>query len=575
MTNERLLKPLRAPGDFFKDNPDCTSEEDYLNYLNEEHAACTELKERQYRCGGTPLSRSEKTALCERMSQIKEYRKNVSRIEVAAAKNQRKKSAAERANARERSKVHQNFGLFGMFEKSLEYNMQLLPVKDTAQAAEPTGRKRKVTAQAAESTGRKRKVTAEALQDTAQAAEPTGRKRKATAEAVQDTAQAAKNETAIAQSNAVELAAQEQMDSDANQEWQDYRSKVKQLAESHNEVLAQRGRHLHVLASWYAADTAQAAVPISVQGVSLRDISERYQEGSVHIRRSALADLAEAPVHVNTTALAALSSVDIHGILHSLWPSCTAATLPNLLVHSIAGSLFADTASAAVDQEMEADTKLISIRVLADAVAFLGTGFLFSMEAAHDLGNSRNSSVKKGVARSDFAVFSASQGSVGRVGAAALVAEFAASAECYPVHKDLFVATAEAVYESHRLIAHLDKDWVHLARVHIVLVSDRQLRFGVVQPVYRQGGIFWILDKDGPAFDLSLKLDFNSRLVNALRMSRYLQEVVFPDAAAARAKLLNYANAETAALLPRLPTLIPPLREPGPLTPFNKRRKPM
>ncbi|KAJ3167482.1 hypothetical protein HDU87_001671 [Geranomyces variabilis] len=268
-----------------------------------------------------------------------------------------------------------------------------------------------------------------------------------------DTPQAVQNETAIAHANqavdlesAVEVAAQEQKDnySAGVDEWRDYKKKCRELAESHNKILALRKRHLDVLAEWYTADTTLADVSINLQGVSVQDLAKRYEEGRVHIRRSALADLAEAPVYADITAMTAPNSVDVHGLLHALWPTCIAATPPNLLVHSIAGSLFADTASAAVDQEMEADSKLVSVRVLADAVAFLSTGFRFAMEAAHDLGNSRNNSAKKGVARSDFAVFSPSQSTVGRVGAVALVAEFAASADCFPVHKDLFVVAAEA-----------------------------------------------------------------------------------------------------------------------------------
>ncbi|KAI8586429.1 hypothetical protein BDZ88DRAFT_294706 [Geranomyces variabilis] len=358
----------------------------------------------------------------------------------------------------------------------------------------------------------------------------------------------------------------------ATREWRGYRNTVKQLAESHNEGLAQRGWHLNVLADWYTADTALAEVPITLQGVSVNDLAKRYEEGRVHIRRSVLTVLAKVPVYADITAMAALNSVDVHGLLHTLWPTCSAATPPDLL--GIAASLLTNTASVAVDQEMEVDTKLVSVRVLADAVAFLGKGFRFTMETAHDLGNSCNISARKGVARSDFAVFSPSQGTVGRVGAAALVAEFAAAADCFPLHKDLFVVTAEAVYESHRLISHLERDCVSLARVHIALASDRQMSFEVVQPVYRPGGIFWILDKDGPMFDLSLDLNFNERLVNALRMAKYLEEVVFPDAVAVRTKLSKSVNTNTASLLPRLPTHIPPQRDPGPLTPLNKRRKP-
>ncbi|KAJ3160777.1 hypothetical protein HDU88_007829 [Geranomyces variabilis] len=214
--------------------------------------------------------------------------------------------------------------------------------------------------------------------DTTEAVPPAKSKRQVTFN-VESQAPSATGDAAQAAKNA------------ATREWRGYRNKVKQLAESHNEVLAQRGRHLDVLADWYTADTALADIPITLQGVSVQDLAKRYEEGRVHIRHSVLTVLAKAPVHADITAMAAFNSVDMHGLLHTLWPTCTAATPPDLLVCGIAASLFTDTASVAVDQKMEVDTKLVSVRVLADAVAFFGKGFRFTMETAHDLGNSCNS----------------------------------------------------------------------------------------------------------------------------------------------------------------------------------------
>ncbi|KAJ3156324.1 hypothetical protein HDU89_004106 [Geranomyces variabilis] len=171
--------------------------------------------------------------------------------------------------------------------------------------------------------------------------------------------------------------------------------------------------------------------------------------------------------------------------------SPTPATITGpAVVDSIANALFVDTASAAAAFEVEADTKQPSIRILSDIVAFLGTNLTFAMELAHHLGNGENLNAKIGVARSDFAITSFEVKDVIRAGAAFLIAEFAAGADAHPIRKDTFVATAEAVFESHRIVAHLDIDSVPLGRVHILLGSDRKLKFGVVQPIDLPGGIF-------------------------------------------------------------------------------------
>ncbi|KAJ3165545.1 hypothetical protein HDU88_004032 [Geranomyces variabilis] len=139
------------------------------------------------------------------------------------------------------------------------------------------------------------------------------------------------------------------------------------------------------------------------------------------------------------------------------------------------------------------------------------------MELAHHLRNGENLNAKIGVARSDFAITSFEAKNVSRAGAAFLIAEFAAGADAHPIHKDTFVATAEAVFESHRIVANLDIDSVPLGRVHILLGSDRKLKFGVVQPIYLPGRIFRERQMEGLTFDLSKTLPFADRLENAER----------------------------------------------------------
>ncbi|KAJ3176124.1 hypothetical protein HDU87_005501 [Geranomyces variabilis] len=101
-----------------------------------------------------------------------------------------------------------------------------------------------------------------------------------------------------------------------------------------------------------------------------------------------------------------------------------------------------------------------------------------------------------------------------------------------------------------------------------VLAQNVQLR----NQQKRHHGIFWLLDMNGPTFDMSISKPFGSRLAAALRMAQYMRDVVFPDGERLRELLSPQPIPATAKLLPMLPTLLPEQREPGPLRPFAKRR---
>ncbi|KAJ3167005.1 hypothetical protein HDU87_001887 [Geranomyces variabilis] len=345
--------------------------------------------------------------------------------------------------------------------------------------------------------------------------------------------------------------------------WQNYLAQVERRRMSPNSVQAQRGRHQTLMAEWYAADTAFAEFFVN-------DMAKKYETATIAIDRSAAHALTLGPISADLTAFA--PNFNILSTWDKLWSR--KADFPEQFISSVAAGLFVDnTASAAPAFEVEGDTKLPATRILSDIVAFLGTKLTFALELAHNLGNGNNKSTKVGVARSDFAITSSEAKKVGRAGAAVLIAEFAAGADAWPVHKDTFVATAEAVYESHRLLGHLPLADVSHARMHIVLCSDRVVKFQVIQPIYRLGGIFFERNTEGPVFDLSKSLDFADRLANALRMARYVQDVVFQDAYRLREKITASVQDRTVELLPTLPTKIPPQRPPGAITPMAKRRK--
>ncbi|KAJ3133712.1 hypothetical protein HDU90_005550 [Geranomyces variabilis] len=635
-TVDRLNIKFCSPSAFFQKNP-CAPKTAYAEYLDEEEKACEELKQREYRQGGTPLSRAEKASLSMRMIRIREARGNAEHLNCAWDKLLRQRESQERHDRRERLATlktfdHQ-FDKFGILKDVLEYNKKLLPNrkrKATAEADQLEGYSSDssavspiVTANAGKNTRssapseKRAKITAEAAQNEAPSLDPfmstpsdpakadkaTGslapslKKSNTTAKAAEseaaspdpikltpsDTAKAGKATGSLAPSlknvskaareipvevpvSPLEASVQHMTENyttgvdvyygECAKLWTAFKKDIKNQAASHNEKLAQRGRHQSILMQWFAVDTAVAEMPVFLGAVSFQEVSKRYATSRVTISRSALRILAAAPLLADITALAASDNVTVPSMLRNFLARSTIEPLPDMLVFSIAGSLFTDTAAAAVIHQVEQDTKLVSVRL------------------AHSLGNSLNPTVKKGVARSDFAVFSPAEGegvSVNRAGAAILIAEFAASADAFPIHKDLFVITAEAVFESHSLISHLELHQVELARIHILLVSNRILRFGLVQPVYRQGGIFWVLDVHGPEFNLSADLPLVKRLVTALRMASYLKEVVFPDGERLRKALTKDPVPASSSLLPKLPRFIPPQRQPGPCTPISKR----
>ncbi|KAJ3165304.1 hypothetical protein HDU87_003164 [Geranomyces variabilis] len=352
--------------------------------------------------------------------------------------------------------------------------------------------------------------------------------------------------------------------------WGQYCEKVAQLTLSRNQLVAQRGRHLLVLREWFTAEIALAGIPTGKE--SLSSIGERYLTKPVIVNRSTIDQLKATPISADPTAIAAMPAFVLRTLLHKLWPPFASdLALPDQMVSSIAFALAADTAAAADTSAVEHDTKFVGFRVLADIVFTFGGGCRFAMELAHYVSNSMHANIRKGVARSDFAITAPAGGRFAKAGAAVFIAEFARAADSYPVHKDIFVGTAEAVYESHRLATHLTAETVHLARIHLMFGSERRLQFALLHPVYRPGGVFWVLENTGPTFDLSRNLAFGSRLAAALRMAQYMRDVVFPDGRRVQESLLPQPNPDMALLLPTLPTLIPEQRQPGPLTPFAKR----
>ncbi|KAJ3144908.1 hypothetical protein HDU89_007711 [Geranomyces variabilis] len=240
------------------------------------------------------------------------------------------------------------------------------------------------------------------------------------------------------------------------------------------------------------------------------------------------------------------------------------ACIPAVLIVSIATALAADASSA---NKVEADTKLLCTRIIADAVHFLAQDLKYHMEYAHVFKED-----SKTCSRFSDLTLTAQGGRAGQFCMPFFVSEFACAQQ--DVHKDHLVCTAEAVGEARRIVAFLDKSEVAQVRTHFALEAGKRIAFKVLQPVHRLGGIIWIVE-DGPVFNLNDSEPLKMRVLAALRMVSYLRHILFVDARAlldVSSKMSAFANAETSELLPVIPEEPPHLRaEKSALTPAAKR----
>ncbi|KAI8587143.1 hypothetical protein BDZ88DRAFT_454309 [Geranomyces variabilis] len=167
-------------------------------------------------------------------------------------------------------------------------------------------------------------------------------------------------------------------------------------------VAPARSTHAGICSDGFTADTTVAGIPIGKE--TLSSIGQPYLTKPVVVNRSAVDRLKAAPVSADT------------------YRHCGPARF-----HAAHSPTQAPTPS------------LSDFRVLADIVFTLGDGCRFSIELVHYISNSMHANIRKGVARSDFAITAPSGGRFHKAGAAVFIAEFALAADSYPVHKDIFV----------------------------------------------------------------------------------------------------------------------------------------
>lgn len=132
------------------------------------------------------------------------------------------------------------------------------------------------------------------------------------------------------------------------------------------------------------------------------------------------------------------------------------------------------------------------------------------------------------------------------------------------IHKDIFVATAEALWELQGILEATNASEVLLGntKVQIALVGGTKIEMSVLTVDRRPEGIVYILDRRGPPFDL-MAGDMGCKLNEALRFATYVRDVVIADAESTARFLKSWDGSfslEKIRALPHLPTVWAPLR---------------
>ncbi|KAJ3136015.1 hypothetical protein HDU90_003417 [Geranomyces variabilis] len=347
-------------------------------------------------------------------------------------------------------------------------------------------------------------------------------------------------------------------------------SQIKKARYGASETIKQQARHRLSLAQWSIADPAIATIPQVTSGaLTYREVLARTRLPV--ISASVVSQLNDPERAWAIPALAAQRSVCLS---RAWWPFDPCVTLPLGLVTGIVTLLTLDTASADLDTA-EDDERSLAINLLKLIVTYLAHGdWQVSQERYHRF--------EHGFTRSDIDI-TASSRVCGRHRVPLLVSEFQADTST-SVHKDFVKCPAQAVSDTRALLEFIPRHRVSAVKTHLLLGSGRFLQFEVLQAVClppacdtapRDNGVFWVLDANGPSFDLRFGPEGNAaRLVSALRMAQYFRDVVIPDAEALLSQLLVPLGETPEHTLPALPHDPPTSRQCGQFTPVGKRNVP-
>ncbi|KAJ3180119.1 hypothetical protein HDU85_004122 [Gaertneriomyces sp. JEL0708] len=339
----------------------------------------------------------------------------------------------------------------------------------------------------------------------------------------------------------------------------DYINLIKRLIDDTDPAEAQLGRHLKELAEWSVVDSDMAAISVFCAGHEYVSLAALMQPPL--ISRETMKLLRQLPELRNeVTALAGYYP----NLDRSIWPfSVKQESISTLTVISILLALKSDPAAGG-DTSLEAETKLLGVRIFADIIAVVGGGLRTRLEYTHLF-----KAGSDGFTRSDLVITAPDGG-----GLEIPVFVLECQKDVRAVHKDHIVCTAQAVLEARKVIPYVGLADFHRARFHMALVSGSIIQFSVLAPEYRDGGIFWVTSRRGPTFNLCAQVNVG-RLIDAMKMTKFILDIVVPDAQFLREKVLaQRLHLDVKALLPPRPVEPPKSREStAPFTPKPKKQR--
>ncbi|KAJ3157972.1 hypothetical protein HDU89_000354 [Geranomyces variabilis] len=309
-----------------------------------------------------------------------------------------------------------------------------------------------------------------------------------------------------------------------------------------SETIKQQARHRLSLAQWFIADPAIAAIPQVTSGaLTYREVLARTRLPV--ISASVVSQLNDPERAWAIPALAAQRSVCLS---RAWWPFDPSVTLPLGLVTGIVTLLTLDTASADLDTA-EDDERSLAINLLK----------LISRTSPMVTGKYRKSDT---------------------IASSMVSPDPTSTLQPAPAFAAVIVSPCLSRYPG---VAGVHPPPSRLRRQDALAAgfwsvsAVRGLAGGVPSPRMRYNGVFWVLDANGPSFDLRFGPEGNAaRLVSALRMAQYFRDVVIPDAEALLSQLLVPLGETPEHTLPALPHDPPTSRQCGQFTPVGKRNVP-
>ncbi|KAJ3185713.1 hypothetical protein HDU85_001072 [Gaertneriomyces sp. JEL0708] len=326
----------------------------------------------------------------------------------------------------------------------------------------------------------------------------------------------------------------------------EYLSLIDRAIASMDPAESQLGRHLKELSRWSVVDSEMMA------GVSIVCGGREYVRLQAllvapRISREAMKVLSRLPeLRSEVTALAGFyPNLDRS---YGFWPfSCKEEPISTLTLISVLLAMKSD-AAAGGGTSLEAETKLLSVRIFADLIAVVGGGLRARLEYSHvfDAGTD-------GLTRSDLAITAPGGG-----GIEIPIFVLECQKDVRAVHKDHIVCTAQAVLEARRVVPYIGLADLHRARFHMALVSGCIIQFSVLVPECRDGHMFWVINRRGPTFDLSARHNMHVRLIEAMKMTKFILDIIVPDAQFLCRKLQErIVDLDVKALLPLRPSETP------------------